>query len=160
MGDQQKPWEPDPSRVGKNWTDMFEPSKPFTARTAPPPPPDPEYDDAPVAGRETGDYKPWTLQRGAGRPSIMIDFRRYEPKSGLWMGKQLSYAHLLAVEYVGDRMVSLDFGTRSVVIEGRGLDELARHLQQCSVTIVHEHAPRLWAVAPDGAIVSTIRDIG
>ena len=104
-------------------------------------------------------YRPWTLQRGRSRPAMMLELRRYEPRSGLWTGWQLSYPTLLAIEYTGDRLISLDFGSRQFVIEGRGLDELARHLQQGSVMAIQEYAPVLWPARPEGGVISAIRKI-
>jgi hypothetical protein len=89
----------------------------------------------------------------------MLHLRRYEPRSGLWSGIQLSYPTLLAVEYTGDRLLSLDFGTRQFVIEGRGLNELARHLQRGSVITVQEYAPRVWASPPPGSLIAAIRKV-
>lgn len=104
-------------------------------------------------------YRPWTLQRGRSRPTLMLELRRYEPRSGLWSGWQLSYPTLLAAEYTGDRLLSLDFGSRQFVIEGRGLDELARHLQQGNVIAIQEFASALWQRQPDGAVVGAIRKV-
>jgi hypothetical protein len=42
----------------------------------------------------------------------------------------MAYPHLIVVEYIGGKMLSLDFGTRHFIIEARGLYELARHLQR------------------------------
>ena len=106
------------------------------------------------------EYKPWALQRGRSRPALMLHMRRHEPKSGLWIGWQLAYPHLIAVEYVGDRMLSLDFGTRQFVIEGRGLDELARHLQTGSVLMVQEFAASKWRTLTQGCVIESIRLLG
>lgn len=108
---------------------------------------------------DTAEYKPWVLQRGRSRPALMLHLRRYEPKSGLWMGWQLSYPHLIAVEYVGDKMLSLDFGTRQFVIEGNGLDELARHLQSGSVLLLQEFSNGVWKQTLERPIVTAIKRI-
>ena len=107
---------------------------------------------------DTHEYRPWVVQRGT-RPVMMLHLRRYEPKSGLWMGWQLSYPHLIAVEYVGERMLSLDFGTRQFVIEGTGLSEFARHLQTASVQTVLEYAPDIWISPPLGPVIKSIRSV-
>lgn len=110
-----------------NWRDLFEErGRPAGGSAAPPPRVEP--DDVELAP-DLSVYRPWTLQRGSSRPALMLELRRYEPRSGLWSGWQLAYPTLVAAEYTGDRLLSLDFGTRQFVIEGRGLDELARHLQ-------------------------------
>jgi hypothetical protein len=124
--------------------------------------------DAPLSAQEVTDeaalapadpareYRPWVLQRAA-RPAMLLHLRRYDSKSGLWMGWQPSYPHLIAVEYVGDRMLSLDFGARHFVIEGNGLDELTTHLQTATVQMVQEYAPSLWGPKKTTASISAIR---
>ncbi|WP_067734193.1 hypothetical protein [Novosphingobium naphthalenivorans] len=144
-------WEPDPAKMG-NWREMFEPRRPVPpnpASTPRPVEPPGGQGGAQAAAYEDGDaeeavthdpsiYKPWVLQRGRSRPPLMLELRRYEPKSGMWQSWMVSYPHLIAVELTGDRLLSLDFGSRQFVIEGSGLDELARHLQQGSVVTVVE----------------------
>lgn len=89
---------------------------------------------------------------------MMIHLRRFEPKSGLWMGWQMSYHHLIAVEYTGDTMLSLDFGTRQFVIEGTGLSELTRHLQQGTVLMAQEFSGAVWSdYGGSPRIVSIVR---
>jgi hypothetical protein len=135
------------------------------------PPPHSEGERVPLSPGEVTDeaalalaldateYKPWVLQRGRSRPAMMLHLRRFEPKSGLWMGWQMSYPHLIAVEYIGDRMLSLDFGSRQFVIEGRGLDELARHLQQGSVLAVQEYCDAVWPQEGKDFVISTIKKL-
>lgn len=106
------------------------------------------------------DYKPWVVQRGRSRPALMLHLRRFEQRSGLWMGWQVSYPHLIAVEYIGDRMLSLDFGVRQFMVEGEGLSELARHLQSGSVLALHEYAASIWPNGHDGAWIRSIRRLG
>lgn len=107
---------------------------------------------------DTQEYRPWVLQRGT-RPVMMLHLRRYEPKSGLWMGWQMSYPHLVAVEYIGDKILSLDFGTRQFVIEGKGLDELARHLQEGTVLVVQEYAESVWPNHAEGRLISAVNHV-
>jgi hypothetical protein len=118
-----------------------------------------ELDDDGAPALDLSTYRPWTLQRGQGRPSMLLDLRRYEPKSGLWIGWQMAYPHLIAVEYIGDKMLSLDFGTRQFMIEGRGLDELARYLQQGSVVNVVEYSERVWGMDGHGPMIGRIAKI-
>lgn len=106
------------------------------------------------------EYKPWVLQRGSGRPAMMLHLRRYEPKSDLWMGWQVAYPHLVAVEYIGYKILSLDFGTRQFVIEGNCLEELARHLQIGSVLMVQEHVAAIWPAHPSGPLIHSITRVG
>ncbi|MFA5989933.1 MAG: hypothetical protein WC803_10055 [Sphingomonas sp.] len=168
--------------TNSHWRNMFDQGRGNSApppRTRPAPPPG--YDDgyqppphsaagnAPLAPSDVTDeaamalahdptnYKPWILQRGRSRPAMMLHLRRFEPKSGLWMGWQMSYPHLIAVEYTGDTMLSLDFGTRQFVIEGTGLTELARHLQIGSVLMVQEYAQNVWLEAPDLQFIRSVR---
>jgi hypothetical protein len=91
---------------------------------------------------------------------MLLDLRRYEPKSGLWIGWQLSYPHLQAVEYIGERMLSMDFGTRQFVIEGSGLSELVRHLQQGSVQMILEYSAQVWPQRASGPVISAITKVG
>ena len=130
----------------ENWRDLFEKRRPAEGQavrtdaddTAPgdegeiAPPPDPK------------EYRPWILQRG-GRPALFIDLRRFEPKTGALIGCQMSYPHLIAIDYIGDRMVSLDFGARQFVIEGTGLSELPGRLQQGLVLAIQEYSSTTWA---------------
>lgn len=147
---------------GKNWREMFERSgrghDPARGMGGTPPMPrdEPPVEDG-LPDLDMAEYKPWVLQRGRSRPALMLHLRRFEPKSGLWMGWQLSYPHLIAVEYVGDKMLSLDFGTRQFMIEGTGLDELARHLQQGTVLVVQEYAERIWKKMNNGTCVIAIQ---
>jgi hypothetical protein len=168
-----------------NWRGMFERGgtvQPQTPRGKPTPPPgfDDGYQHPPSAsgGRaplthaditdeatmalalDAPEYKPWVLQHGSGRPAMMLHLRRFEPKSGLWVGWQLAYPHLVAVEYIGDKMLSLDFGTRQFVIEGTGLQELARHLQSGSVLMVQEYSPHIWQARPLDGLIDTIARLG
>lgn len=106
------------------------------------------------------EYKPWVLQRGSGRPAMMLHLRRFEPKSGLWMGWQVAYPHLIAVEYVGDKMLSLDFGQRQFIIKGTGVGELARHLQNGSVLMVQEYVATIWPTHPGCPSIDSIIRVG
>ena len=89
----------------------------------------------------------------------MLHLRRYEQRSGLWTGWVLPYPSLYAIEYLGDRMVSLDFGSRQFVIEGLKLEELVRHFQRANVLSVQEYAPDVWPTRPSGPIVASIRRV-
>lgn len=151
-----------------NWRGMFEPSRNTGRGTgrngiSAPPPSEPGREELPVDDGldiDLTEYKPWVLQRGRGRPAMMLHLRRFDPKSGLWIGWQLAYPHLIAVEYVGDKLLSLDFGTRQFMIEGTGLDELARHLQLGSVLMMQEYCDKLWPGYSNGGLVDAIRRIG
>jgi hypothetical protein len=145
------------------YDDCYDPSQPNLRGELPRPPLTPEEitDEAAMAlALDAPQYKPWVLQRGRGRPAMMLHLRRYEPKSGLWMGWQLAYPHLVATEYVGDTMLSLDFGTRQFVIEGTGLHELNRHLQNGSVMMVQEFAHEAWPNHNTGEVVRKIALVG
>ena len=64
------------------------PSKPLTLEEV--------TDEAAMAlALDAPEYKPWVLQRGRGRPAMMLHLRRFEPKSGLWCGWQIAYPHLV-----------------------------------------------------------------
>ncbi len=118
-------------------------------------------DEAAMAlAHDTAEYAPWVLQRGLSRPAMMLHLRRFESKSGLWIGWQLSYPHLIATEYTGDKMLSLDFGTRQFMLQGLGLDELVARLQQNSVLMVQEYCDKVWPMRPAGGVITSITLIG
>ncbi len=106
------------------------------------------------------EYKPWILERGRTRPVVMLHLRRFEPRSGLWTGWQISYPHLIAVEYTGDTMFSLDFGSRQFVVMGRGLGELVAHLQNGSVLTITEFSDRVWRTVPANSCITSIKCLG
>jgi hypothetical protein len=148
------------------WQDMFDPTRRNGVPPGAPPPTmarpetrreEPLDDDA--MALDLSVYKPWVLQRGRSRPAMMLDFRTYEPRSGMWSGWAVAYPHLVTLEYVGDRLVSLDFGGRLLVLEGTGLDELVRHIQQGSVVAIQQYTPDLWSSKPTGPSVMSIRQI-
>lgn len=140
------------------WQDMFEPRKAemvggittsTSVGTAAP-------TDEGVPAPDLQVYHPWILQRGRSRPAMFLDFRRFDPKSGLLMGFQMSYPMLMSMEYTGDRLLSLDFGTKHFAIEGIGMIELARHLQQGIVLAVQEYSASVWKAKPATSVVTRI----
>ena len=156
-------WEPEPEKMG-NWRAMFEPNRGSKPADAPPSsrsemPREPTPDEE-APGLDLSVYRPWILQRGRSHPAMMLEFRRFEPRSGLWVGWAIAYPHLVTLEYTGDKMLSLDFGTRQVIVEGRGLDELARYIQQGAVVTIQEYAAQLWPQpSAVGGSVSAIRKV-
>lgn len=160
MTDPRKPWEPDERSLGKNWAAMFEP-KGREAVHSPPPTNQPvEPTDTGVGADDAKDrYRPWLLQRGGSRPALMLTLRRFDLKSGQWMGWSMPYPGLLSMECIGERMISLDFGTRIFVVEGRGLDALAERLQQGVVLAIVEYAASIWP-SVEGAIVTAVQCLG
>jgi hypothetical protein len=157
---------PDVSPHGRalgGYDDGYDPSQPDLRGELPRPPLTPEEvtDEAAMAlALDAPEYKPWVLQRGRGRPAMMLHLRRFEQKSGLWCGWQIAYPHLVAVEYTGDRLLSLDFGTRQFVVEGSGLHELARHLQIGSVLMVQEFARGIWSELSGISRIDAIKKLG
>lgn len=139
-----------------NWQDMFEPRRPESpvATTPQEIAHDPADETAPAPDPRA--YHPWIIQRGRSRPAMLLDFRQFEPKSGLLIGCQMPYHHLAGIEYLGDRMVTLDFGLRQFVIEGAGLDELARHLQQGTVLAIQQYSERVWPQAQHSPIITRV----
>lgn len=162
-GNEQGGWQPDAQKMG-NWRSMFEaPRHGGTppGASAPEPPPT----AAAGLGEDAGNtpdpsvYRPWVLQRGGTRPSMMLDFRRYEHRSGLWSGWAIAYPYLVGLEYTGDRMLSLDFGKSHVMILGSGLDELVRHVQQGNVVAIQEYAAAIWPSRSGSPVVDSIRQV-
>lgn len=141
-----------------NWQAMFEkrPEETTRERDAPSAAPE-EADIAPPP--DPREYKPWLLQRGA-RPAMFLDLRRFDPRTQTLIGCQVSYPYLYAIDYVGDHMVSLDFGSRIFVIEGRLLGELAARLQSGMVLAIHEYSATIWPCKPNGPVVTRIVRVG
>lgn len=152
-------WEP--QGLGKNWRAMFEQPRPPDAPPEPAVPPSigdaSGEDDSAVL--DLTEYRPWILQRARTRPALMLELRRYEPRSGQWTGWAMAYHGLNAVDFVGGRMLALDFGARQYIIEGSGLDALARHIQQGTVLGIIEHHTALWPRPVDDAVVTAIRRV-
>ena len=156
--------DPNPS----NWRGMFEQGRNHgrsmgrDGMSAPQPPP-PERDEPPTDDAldlDLAHYQLWVLQRGRARPAMMLHLRRFEPKSGLWIGWEIAYPHLIAVEYIGDKMLSLDFGTRQLMLQGHGLDELAARLQQGTVLMVQEYCDKVWPTRAAGGVITSITKVG
>lgn len=162
MSDPHKPWEPDPAKLG-NWQAMFETRRAGSAlppsNEASEPPVAAAYDDADIPALDLQDYKPWILQRGRGSPALMLAIRRYDHRAGLWECWSTAYHALFSVDYLGDKVVGLDFGVRRFMLEGTGLDLLARYLQQGSVLKIVEYAPTIWPTREEGPIITAIRRI-
>lgn len=136
-----------------SWQEMFD----KRGGAAPAAAPAERLDGSPdMAGPpDPSDYRPWILQRG-GRPALFIDLRRFEPRTGILHGCQMSYPHLVSVDYVGDRLVQLDFGSRKYAIEGEGLAQLVAHLQQGQVLAIQEYSSLIWRVPVRGPKVSRL----
>jgi len=156
MSDPRKPWEPDKRKLG-NWAAMFDPKAHDTPPPTPSAPAAEVFDDADGPAIDASEYKPWYLQRGGGRGVMMLALRWFDVKAGLWHGAAMAYPYLYAVDMIGDRMVSLDFGTRQFVLEGHGLDVLAGYLLQGSVLKIIEYAAPVWPTRASGPIVTAIR---
>ena len=145
------------------YDDGFDAMRAQANGTMPQPPLTPEdiIDEATMAlGRDMVEYTPWVLQRGGSRPAMMLHLRRFEPKSGFWCGWEIAYPHLIAVEYTGDKMLSLDFGTRQFMLQGLGLDELVARLQQNSVLMIQEYCDKVWPQRPAGGFIISIAKLG
>jgi len=145
-----------------NWQDLFEQRRGDRAAgpTIPSTNADSQSDEPELASPPNPqDYRPWLLQRSRGRPVMFLDLRRFEPRTGGLIGCQMSYPYLSTIDYLDDRMVSLDFGVRQFVIEGSGLNVLALWLQQGQVLAIQEYSPRIWPALPSGPIVRVINQI-
>lgn len=150
---------------GTHWRDMLNQQgrgarqvggEPPTAQPAPPrPPAEPEREEP--LELDMAEYRPWILQRGRSRPAALLDLRWYDARASLWLGCAIAYPQLAAVEYIGDRMVSLDFGKRQFVIEGEGLNELVRRIQEGSVIAIQEYSASVWPLRLEGPFVTAIK---
>lgn len=138
-----------------NWRDKFEQGRDGQSPLSTPPIVDEEEPIPP----DRAQYRPWIIQRGRTRPALLLNLRRFDPRSGLLIGWQASYPHLVAADYVGERMLSLDFGTRHFVIEGTDMGELVHHLQQGTVLTIQEYSAHVWPAQPPGPIVTVINKV-
>ena len=141
-----------------NWRDKFEGPESGQPASATAAPWASGEEDDPLAP-DLAFYRPWIIQRGRSRPALLLNLRRFDPRSGLLIGWQASYPHLVGADYIGERMLSLDFGVRQFVIEGNGLGELVRHLQQGSVLAIQEYSARIWPEFPAGPVVTAINKV-
>ena len=117
---------------------------------------EPDNFDA-VPGFDPAEYKAFIVQRGRSRPAMFIDLRSIDARSGVLQGAMLSYPQLVAVDYVDDHTILLDFGVRQVRIEGAGLSELIQRLHSGSVSVVQVYSAKIWGdKEPQGPIVRLI----
>ena len=148
---------------GTHWRDMLNQQgrsgRQVGGEPSPPPPSpapmEPQIDED--LSLDHAEYRPWVLQRGRTRPAALLDLRWYDARGGLWLGCAIAYPHLAAAEYIGDRMISLDFGKRQFVLEGEGLNELVRRIQEGSVISIQEYAASVWPTRPVGPYISAIK---
>jgi hypothetical protein len=128
-----------------------------------PPPPEPSPNELPIDDElhlDIAEYRPWVLQRGRTRPAALLNLRWYDPRAGMWLGCAMAYPQLIAAEYVGERMVSLDFGKRQFVLEGEQLGELIRRIQEGSVIAIQEYAPAVWPQRTAGPVITSLKRVG
>lgn len=130
--------------TGNHWTDMFEQPRQHGRASAPPLTVQSSDDDQDTPDYDVSIYRPWIVQRGRSRPPMMLEFRRYEPRSGLWSAWAIAYPMLLGLEYTGDCLLSLDFGSQKIVLEGYGLQDLSRQIQNGSVVAIQEYCQDFW----------------
>ena len=149
---------------GTHWRDVLQQQghggRQAGGEPAPPPrlPIEPDVDDdLPL---DMAEYRPWVLQRGRSRPAALLDLRWFDARASLWLGCAIAYPQLAAAEYIGDRMLSLDFGKRQFVLEGEGLRELVRRIQDGSVILIQEYAASVWPRRPLGPIITSIKKLG
>ena len=89
---------------------------------------------------------------------MMLHLRRFDPKARIWTGWVLPYSGLYALEYVGGT-VSLDWGSRQFVVEGRGLEGLVHLVHQGTLHAIVEYCPDAWPRPVDSPIVTAIRPV-
>lgn len=107
-------------------------------------------------------YRPFFQQHGRSRPSLFIDLRVFDERSGSLKGTMLSYPQLVAVDYVEDHTILLDFGMRHVRIEGDRLGELIARLHTGTISVIQAYSKKIWGDnAPiDGPFVRSIVHLG
>lgn len=150
---------------GTHWRDMLNQqgrgARQVGGDTPPPQPPRPPIEperEEPLE-LDMAEYRPWILQRGRTRPAALLDLRWHDARAGLWLGCAIAYPQLAAVEYIGDKMLSLDCGKRQFVIEGEGLGELVRRIQDGSVIAIQEYAAAVWPQRPAGSVVTSVKRV-
>lgn len=119
-----------------------------------------EFDELP--GVDPKEYHAFIVQRGRSRPSLFLDLRSFDERSGALKGTMLSYPQLLAVDYVDDHTILLDFGMRHVRIEGEGLAELIARLHSGSVSVIQAYSKKVWGpeLPKAGPIIHAIHHLG
>ncbi|GAB4072275.1 hypothetical protein KHC28_01345 [Ancylobacter sonchi] len=66
----------------------------------------------------------------------------------------LSYPQLVAVDYVDDHTILLDFGMRHVRIDGERLAELIQRLHSASVSVIQAWSPKIWGkIEPEDVLI-------
>lgn len=143
------------------WGDMF--TKPATEGAEVPSAREEAQDDFDLLpGVDPKEYRAFMVQRGRSRQSLFVDLRTIDERSGALKGTMLSYPQLVAVDYVDDHTILLDFGMRHVRIEGERLGELIARLNTGQISVIQAYSEKIWGrTLPVGSpIVRSITHLG
>lgn len=143
----------------RTWGDMF--SKPAAEPDTPSVKDEAQDDFDLLPAVDPKNYRAFIVQRGRSRQGLFIDLRSFDERSGILKGTMLSYPQLVAVDYVDDHTVLLDFGMRHVRIEGERLSELIARLHTGQISVIQAYSEKIWGERPPlGPIVRSITHIG
>lgn len=143
------------------WGDMF--TKPATETAELSSARDEAQDDFDlVPGVDPKEYRAFMVQRGRSRQGLFVDLRTFDERSGALKGTMLSYPQLVAVDYVDDHTILLDFGMRHVRIEGERLGELIARLNTGQISVIQAYSEKIWGrtLPVDGPLVRSITHLG
>lgn len=144
-----------------SWGDMF--GKPQAAEPSVAPSAREEAQDEfdLVPGIDPKEYRAFIVQRGRSRLGLFLDVRSIDERSGVLTGTMLSYPQLVAVDYIDDHTILLDFGMRHVRIEGERLGELIARLHTGQVSVIQAYSEKIWGPKPPlGPLVRSITHLG
>lgn len=115
-----------------------------------------------VPGVDPKEYRAFMVQRGRSRQGLFVDLRTFDELSGVLKGTMLSYPQLVAVDYVDDHTILLDFGMRHVRIEGERLGELIARLNTGQISVIQAYSEKIWGrtLPVDGPLVRSITYLG
>jgi hypothetical protein len=144
----------------RTWGDMF-------AKQAPDAPESPSIKEEAqddfdlLPGVDPKLYRAFIVQRGRSRQGLFLDFRSFDERSGALKGTMLSYPQLVAIDYVDDHTILLDFGMRHVRIEGEQLAELIARLHTGQVSVLQAYSEKIWGPKPPlGPFIRSITHLG
>lgn len=145
----------------RRWGDMYG-AKAAASASASTQKEDAQDDFDTLPGVDPTIYRPFFQQRGRSRPSLFIDLRVFDERSGNLKGTMLSYPQLVAVDYVEDHTILLDFGMRHVRIEGDRLGELIARLHTGTISVIQAYSKKIWGDKEpiDGPFVRSIVHLG
>lgn len=129
----------------RQWSEFFQERKPAPSAETPIEAAQNDFDLVP--GVDPTAYRAFIVKRGQSGPGLFIDLRSFDERSGALKGTMLSYPQLIAVDYIDDHTILLDFGMRHARIEGERLGELIARLHAGTVSVVQAYSKKIWGPA-------------